>query len=136
MNLTSEPRQIGYRGPATNLTGTGICEGLRALLQFQMRGLYIIRRKYTDEWRRRCDLFHRRPTASFETLNQTSDAHDVEAEFARRFNGLDRRSAGGTDVIHDHHAGAFFLKALYAATHAMGLLCFAHKKTMNRRPSL
>src|SRR5882724_10970625 len=101
-----------------------------------MHSLHIIRSKHTDEWRwLRCFL-HRWPPACFQSLHQTSHTADVEAKFARRFNGLDCGTARGADVVDNHHTRAFFLKAFDPAAHAVGFFCFAHQKTMNRSTGL
>src|SRR6476469_1436487 len=101
-----------------------------------MCSLHVIRSKHADEWRGSGGLLHRGTATSFQSFNQAGHTDNVEAEFPRCFNRLDRRPAGGADIIHNDHARAFFLKAFYPATHTMGFFCFAHQKTMDWSASL
>ena len=55
----------------------------------------------------------------------------LEAELAGGFDGLDGGSAGGADVVHDHHRSAFFLKAFNALSRAVGLFLLAHQEAMD-----
>jgi len=52
--------------------------------------------------------------------------------FAGCFDGIDGGSAGGTDVIHNHHACAFTAEAFDAAAGAVGLLGLADQKALEQ----
>src|SRR5580765_8418111 len=101
-----------------------------------MSGLYVIGCKHRDEPCRCTSLLYRRSAPGLQSLYQAGDAYDVKAKIPRGFNGLNGRAARSADVIHNHHARAFLLKAFHAATHAVRFLRFAHEKTVNGNTGL
>src|ERR1051326_277077 len=104
--------------------------------QLEVRGLYVIRSKHTDEWRGSSGFFYRGTATGFQSFNQAGHTRDVEAEFTSGFYGLDGGTAGSADIIDNHHASAFFLKAFHAPTHAVRFFRFTHQEAMDQSARL
>ena len=62
----------------------------------------------------------------------THDSSYIEAKVTRRLNGLNGRRAGGTDIVHDDHARAFFAKAFDALARAVLLFGLTHQESVQR----
>src|ERR1700744_6203458 len=97
-----------------------------------MRRLPIIGSADRNKRRWSCRFFDRWTATRLQSLHQASYANNLKTKFTCCFNGLDRRASSGADVVNDYHMCAFFMKTFHAASHAVGLLCLAHQKTMNR----
>src|SRR5579859_7569981 len=104
---------------------------VRLLLQAQMFLPDLRRGEDAHERRRRRRLLDRRTSAGLFALDQADDTGHLEAELARRVNGLDGRSAGGADIVHDHDLCALLAEAFDALLHAVGLFRLAHEETVD-----
>ena len=71
------------------------------------------------------------PSVGFFAFHDANDSGNCHAGFASGFNRVDGRSAGGADVVDDHHARAFAAEAFDAASGAVRLFCFAHQEAVD-----
>src|ERR1700680_1025404 len=64
-------------------------------------------------------------------LNQAHRAGDFKSKFTGCVDRLNRGSARGADIVHDHHARALLPEALDPLSRAVLLLAFADEKAVN-----
>jgi hypothetical protein len=130
---------VGYGLPAAHFAGYGHCERWRRtnahnrLPRFgrPMHLSHIIRCEDCYKRRRRCSLIHARATVGFFAFHQAHHANDSESEFARGLDRLNRGSSSGANVIHNHHARAFFTKAFDPLAGTVLLLALPNQKTVD-----
>src|SRR5581483_11598092 len=91
---------------------------------------YVIRSEHGNKSRWRRSLLHVDTATGFLPFNQAHYAHYFESEFAGSLNGLDGRTSGSTDIIHNHHARCFFAETFDPLTGAVLLLGFANQKSI------
>ena len=92
---------------------------------------HIIRGEDRHERRWRSSLLHVRTAVGFFALYQAHHTDHFESELARGFDGLNGRSSGGANVVHDHHARALFAKAFDPLAGAVLLLGLPHQKAVD-----
>src|SRR5579859_905790 len=85
-----------------------------------------------DELDRAGCFFYRRASSGLFTFDQTGDSSDFKAEFACRFDGLNRGRAGRAHVIDDHYSCTYFVKSLDALSSTVSFFLFAHQKSVNQ----
>src|SRR5208337_4396182 len=62
--------------------------------------------------------------------DQAHHSDNLESEFARCFDGLNRRCARSTDIVHDHDARALLAEAFDALSGAVLLFGLTHKEAL------
>lgn len=92
---------------------------------------HVIGRKDRHELRRGRGSLNRGAPICFLALYQTHRTNHFESEFACGFDRLNRGSARGADIIHNHDWRPFFAKALDAPAGSVLFFAFANEKTMN-----
>src|SRR5271165_5345651 len=97
----------------------------------QVLSSYVGRGKYRNKRRRRGGFLYIRTPLGLLTLYQAHYANDFESKLTRHLNRLNRRTACGADIVHDHHTRGFFSKAFDPLSRAMLLLSFADEKAVN-----
>jgi hypothetical protein len=93
---------------------------------------YIIRRKQRHKFRRSRSFLNVHSSSGFFPFYQAHYANHFESELAGGFDCLDRRAAGGANVVNDHDAGTFFAEAFNALPSSMLLLGLANEKSVQQ----
>ena len=97
----------------------------------QVHLFHIVRRKHRNEPCRRSRMLDTKASLCLLAFDQAHDADNLEAKFARSFDGLDRRGSSRADVIDDHYPGALFAKALDALTSTMLFLSLTYQECVD-----
>src|SRR5437764_9137448 len=104
-----------------------------AALQPQMGSFNLAGLKDRKKRGRGGRSLHRAASTGLFTLYQARYTDNPEPKLAGGLNRLDSGAAGGANVVHNHHACAFFLKAFNTAAHSVGLFRFAYQEAVDRR---
>src|SRR5579859_836951 len=123
---------VGHCRPSTNFANRSDRENIRLRVVGLQDVLltHVVGGEYRNERRRGCGFLHIRAALMFFALHQAHHADDLESEFARGLDRLDRGSAGRADIVDNHDPGAFLVKAFDALSGAMLLFGLAHQESV------
>jgi hypothetical protein len=106
--------------------------GRTSALLSQMLGADIESREEREKGSVRRGL-HSGPTLGLFAFDDTNHGGDNHVRISSGFNGIDGRRAGRADIVYNHDASAFAMKAFDAAACAMSLFRFANKEPVEER---